>query len=271
MIENLDVKMGTEQKPAGIVVYARSGLGKTTMIGEFIKKAKKGILFQCGEDGLSDLDTSWTKDIPHYPKILGAGTTSDEMADSWKFFKEDILKFLMLKDHGFTHVGFDSFDNLINNNLDAYVVREYYKGNIKEANAWGGAKLKEMYSELALVIKAFEYLQSKKGISIFLTMHAQPTNFRDPSVPDYKKWSLSIPSREDYNLRSLIINWSSATMFGTLDVDVEGKKATGNKHILKTIEDASWEAKCRYKIPETIGFDYESFKKAIENSRKDTK
>jgi hypothetical protein len=268
MITELAVTKGTTQKPAGTVLYSRSGLGKTTMIGDYIKSSKNGILFQCGEDGLGDLDPEWTKDVPYYKEILGQGSTMDELADGWIRFKEDILKFLMVGKHEFTDVGFDNFDNLINNNLDAYVVREYYKGNVKEANAWGGAKLKEMYTEMALVIKAFEYLQSKKGVTVFLTFHAQPMNFRDPSVPDYKKWTIAIPSREDYNIRNQIINWSSVTMFGTLDVDVDNKKATSNGRVLKTLEDASWEAKCRYKIPETIDFSYNSFKKAVEASRK---
>jgi hypothetical protein len=269
MLTELTVTKGTNLKPAGIILYARSGLGKTTMLGDWVKNSSNGLLFQCGEDGLSDLDPSWTKDVPYYAEILGNGSTSDELADGWTHFKEDILKFLMVGKHDFKHVGFDNFDNLINNNLDAYVVKEYYKGNLKEANAWGGAKLKEMYSELALIIKAFEYLQNKKGISICLTFHAQPMNFRDPSIPDYKKWSIAIPTREDYNLRTQLINWSSVTMFGTLDIDVENKKASGNNRVLKTTEDASWEAKCRYKIPETIEFSYQSYQKEINKLRKD--
>lgn len=262
MIESLEVSTKVEQKPAGILLHARSGLGKTTMVGNFIKNSAKGILFQCGEDGLSDLDSKWAEGITHYSKILGDGATLDTMADGWLEFM-DILKYLMAKDHGYVNIGFDSFDNLVNNNLDAYVIREYYGGSTKDANAWGGAKLKEMYSELSKVVKAFEYLQKKKGISIFITLHSQPVNFRDPSVPDYKKWSLAIPSREDYNLRSLLINWASVAMFGTLDVEVEDKKATGSKRVLRTVENASWEAKCRYKIPETIDFTFDSFKQAI--------
>lgn len=268
MLKELTVTKGTTLKPAGGVLYSRSGLGKTTFLGDFVKASKNGIMFQCGEDSLNDLDTEWTKDIPYYGEVLGIGSTSDELANGWIHFKEEILKFLMIGEHHFTEVGFDNFDNLINNNLDAYVVREHYKNNLKEANSWGGAKLKEMYSELALIIKAFEYLQNKRGISVFLTFHAQPINFRDPSVPDYKKWSLAIPAREDYNLRSQLINWSSVTMFGTLDIDVDGKKATGNNRVLRTVEDASWEAKCRYKIPETIDFSYNAFKEAVEASRK---
>jgi len=268
MITELKITKGTTLKPAGIILYSRSGLGKTTMLGDFIKNAKNGLLFQCGEDGLSDLDPGWTKDLPYYSEILGEGSSLNELANNWIKFKEDILKFLMVGEHNLTHVGFDNFDNLINNNLDAYIVQEYYKGNIKEANAWGGQKLKEMYSEMALIVKAFEYLQAKRNMSIFLTIHAQPVNFRDPSVPDYKKWSFAIPVREDYNLRYLLINWSSVTMFGTLEVDVDGKKATGNARVLKTTEDASWEAKCRYKIPESIQFDYNTFKQAVEASKK---
>lgn len=280
MMTGLTAVKGTEIKPMGLVLYARSGLGKTTFMGNAIKAAPNGILFQCGENGLADLDPRWTKDVPHYPNILGdyfepkEGETPDSInalsaqekaIRSWHFFKDDVLKFLMVGDHKFTHVGFDNFDNLINNNLDAYVVKQYYNNNLASANSYGGSKLREMYTELSMVIKAFEYLQ-KRGITVYVSTHAQATNFKDPSNPDYKKWSLSVPAREDNNLRTLLINWSSATLFGTQEVEVEKKKATGGQHVLKTKDDASWEAKCRYSIDESIDFSFDSFKEAVTKS-----
>lgn len=270
MIESLKISTKSTQKPMGGVLYALSGLGKTTFLGDYIRDAENGLLFQCGEDGLSDLDTSWSDGIPHYEDVLGDGSTPDELADGWIQFRE-LLKFLMIGEHDLTHIAFDSFDNIINNNLDAFVVREYYGGNNKEANGWGGAKTKEMYAELALIIKAFEYLQKKRGMSVLLSMHSQAVNFRDPATPDYKKWSLAIPSREDFNLRSLIINWASVVMFGTLDVDVDNKKGSGNKRVLKTQVDASWDAKSRYVLPANLNFKYEDFKKAIVTSLKGSK
>ena len=71
MMTGLTAVKGTEIKPMGLVLYARSGLGKTTFMGNAIKAAPNGILFQCGENGLADLDPRWTKDVPHYPNILG--------------------------------------------------------------------------------------------------------------------------------------------------------------------------------------------------------
>lgn len=260
-MEELEVKKGVESGPSGNIIYARSGMGKTTFLGDYIKDADNGIFFQCGENSLRDLNPEWTKDIPNYAKILGGGATLDEMSDKWLEFKE-ILKFLIMKDHGYTDIAFDSFDNLISDNLAAYVNKTYYGGNIAKANAYGGSNLKEMYQELSWITQAFRYLQDKKGITIFLSMHAQTINFRDPSEPDYKKWSLSIPAREDYNLRSLLINWSSNTFFGTMEVDVDNKKATGGKHILKTNDGVAWEAKRRFAFPDIIDFTYAAFKKA---------
>ena len=270
-------KGDVKTKPMGVNIYARSGMGKTTFLGDYVKNAKNGILFQCGEDGLSDLNPEWTKDIPYYPNILGDyyETKDDDSkwsdlqkaSQGWIWFRDDLMKFLMVGKHEFTNVAFDNFDNLINRNLDAYVTLTYYKGNINTANSYGGSKLKEMYSELAMIVKCFEYLQ-KRGISVFVGYHAQATNFKDPANPDYKKWSLAIPAREDYNLRTLMINWSSATVFGTVDIEVEGKKASGSRHILYTKDNASYEAKCRYNIPEVIDLNYNEFKKAIINSTK---
>lgn len=272
-------KIGIVSKPMGLVLYAQSGLGKTTFLGDMIKSSKNGILFQCGENALGDLNKEWASSIPHYENVLGdyyelrAGEDDSNWSDDqkaargWEWFKDDLIKYLMLNDHGFTNIAFDSFDNLINRNLDAYVTLKHYQGNVKKANEFGGAKLKEMYSELTTIIHAFEYIQ-KRGISISLSFHAQSINFKDPANPDYKKWSLGIPAREDYNLRNLFINWSSVTLFGTKEIDVEKKKATGGKHVIKSKDDVAYEAKCRYDIPETLEFNCESFKQAVVASTK---
>lgn len=266
------VKGQITTKPMGVNIYARSGMGKTTFLGEYAKNAKSGILFQCGEDGLSDLKPEWANEVPTYPNILGdyyetAEDTSkwsdmQKASQGWIWFRDELMKFLMVGKHDFTNIAFDNFDNLINRNLDAYVTLAYYKGNINSANAYGGSKLKEMYSELAMIVKCFEYLQ-KKGISIFLGYHAQAINFRDPAGQDFKRWSIAIPAREDYGLRALLINWSSCTLFGTMDVEVENKKASGNRHILYTKESAGFESKSRYDLPEVIDFSYNSFKDAV--------
>lgn len=270
MLKSIEVVTEVSKKPAGVLLYSRSGMGKSTFLIDCIKKCENGILFQCGEDSLADLDPEFTKDTPHYADIIGDGITQEELAQGWVDFK-DIIKYLMVGEHNFKRAAFDNFDNIINNNLDQFVTKEYYNNNLKEANSWGGAKLKEMYSELALIVKGFEYIQKKRGVSIFLSSHAQPINFKDPAEQDYKKWSLAIPAREDYNLRTLLINWSSTTLFGTDEVNVENKKATDRRRVLKTIDDASWEAKCRYNIPSAIDFSYDSFSSAVTESRKKDK
>lgn len=267
-MDKIEVKKGVTPGPMGNIIYARSGMGKSTFLGDLIKNAKNGVMFQCGENSLKDLDPEWSKDIPYFPKVLGGGMDMKSMSDGWIYFKDELMKYLMTGDHGFTDIGFDSFDNLICDNLDSFVTLRDYGGNQAKANAYGGAKLKEMYSEVALIIEAFKYLQEKKNISITLTFHGQTINFKDPSEPDYKKWSLAVPAREDYNIRTQFINWSTNTFFGTTEVEVENKKATGGKHILRTKDSAAWEAKTRYRIPDTIDFTYNAFKEAITNSRK---
>lgn len=253
-------------KPAGIILHAKAGTGKSTFLIEAVNDSSNGILFQCGEDSLGDLGVA----VPHYPEVIGSGTTYQEYITGWSQFLE-ILHALVVEDHGYKTVAFDNIDNIINNNLDAFVTNKYYNDDISKANAWGGDKLKEMYSELSRVIKAFEMLQSK-GISVFVSTHSQTIKAKDPRVEEYKRWSFNVPAREDYNLRNLLLNWSSACLFGTIDVKV-GKdgKATGNKHVLMTKEDAAYDAKSRYSIPDKIEFKYAAFKEEIQKSLKGTK
>lgn len=266
MLADFKVVKTIETKPIGLILHAKGGLGKTTFGAEAVLDAKNGIMFQCGEDGLSDLTDKRIKAVPRYTDILGMGSNTKELADTWIFFKEELIRYLMIKDHGYDLLFFDNFDNLIVNNLNWYVIQNFYKSNEGDANSWGGKKLHEMDSELSLIIKAFEYLQ-KKGISIILSTHSQQVNVRDPSVEDYKRWSLNLPGKEGANLRDRLIYWSSATLFGTLDIEVDNKKATGNKRVLKTKINPAYDAKCRFNIPETIDFDYKVFKAEIDKSK----
>jgi hypothetical protein len=263
MLETIKVINTSESKPINAIVYGKGGTGKTRFLANAIKDSKNGLLIQCGEDGLSEHTD--LHDTPHYENIIGVSTDSNKLSDEWIWFKEDLIKYFMLKDHEFIRLGFDNLDNLINNNLDAYVVKTYYNGNINKANSYGGQKYREMANELSLIIKAFEYLQ-RKGIEIFISTHGQTVNFKDPSGDDYKKWSLNLPAIEGANLRDILIYWSSITMFGTMETEVEKKKASGGRMILRTNIDPAWDSKCRYhNIPSIIDFNYDAFKQAINN------
>jgi hypothetical protein len=271
MIDVFNVTTKQTDKPIGLVLYSKSGMGKTTFLSKWIK-AKGGILFQCGEDGLSDLTDKDIIDTPRFEvngkeKILGMGTTQDELINEYIYFKEEVLKSLMLLKKIPPVIGFDGFDNLIVNNLDQYVIKTVYGNNVDKANGWGGAKLVEMDAELALIIKAFEYIQSK-GTEIILSCHNQIITFKSPTEEDYSKYTLNLPARKDADLRNRLINWSSATIFGLREVEVENKKVIKDNRVLKTKEYATWDAKCRYSIPETIEFSYETFIDEVKKSKK---
>lgn len=268
MLESLNVTKTVTPKPEGIIIYAKSGLGKTTWGAEAILAAKNGVMFQCGEDGLSDLTDKRITSVPKFDKILGMGNTQKELIDGWFYFKEEVLKFLMVGKHDITTVFFDNFDNLIKVNLDTYIISEFYKNNYEKANGWGGAKVVEMDMELLRIIKAFEYLQAKRGMSIILSCHGQTVNVKESTQPDYTKWTLDLPDRKDVNMRDHLINWSSATLFGTREIEMDGKKILSDKRILKTQTYSGWDAKCRYSIPETIDFSYKAFQDALKEARK---
>jgi hypothetical protein len=248
-------------KPVGVVLHAKAGTGKTTFLVDAINDSPKGILFQCGEDSLGDLRVA----VPHYPDVIGSGSTYEEYITGWTQFL-DILTALVVEKHDFKTVAFDNIDNIINNNLDAFVVNRYYQNDVGKANAWGGDKLKEMYSEFSRVIKAFEMLQHK-GIGVYVSSHSQTIKAKDPRLDEYKRWSFNIPAREDYNIRNLLLNWSSACLFGTIDIKVDKSgKASGDNHVLMTKQDAAYDAKNRYSLPDKIDFRYSVFKDEVTKS-----
>lgn len=266
MITELKTTKTITRKPEGILIYSKSGLGKTTFLAEAILNSKNGILFQCGEDGLSDITDKRITSVNKYHEVLGMGTTQDELINGWNFFKDGILKFLMLNKDIPDVVAFDGFDNLIINNLDNKILKEDYKNNKEKANGWGGAKCVEMDEELAMIIKAFEYIQNR-GTSIYISCHSQIVTMHDPNQPDYGHWTINLPDRKDVNLRNRLINWSSATLFGTREVELDGRKIINDQKVLKTKEAAGYDAKCRYSIPETIPFEYKVFIDEVKKAR----
>jgi hypothetical protein len=271
MITEFNVVTKTEDKPIGIVIHGKGGLGKTTFGANAVLDTPKGLMIECGETALGELKDVKIAATPRFLKpdgnILGTGNNIDELAEEWIYFKEEFIKGLMLTKHGFTRLFFDNFDNMINNNLSSFVIKNYYKNDLVKANAYGGQKLREMDAELALIIKAFEYLQ-KKGIEIFISTHSQIVNFKDPAGDDYKKWAVNLPAMEGANLRERLIYWSSITAFATYDVDVSKKKVDEYKRVLKTQIHPSWDAKCRYNIPDSIDFSYDTFRSEVEKAKK---
>jgi len=256
-------------KPEGIIIYSKSGLGKTSFLVDAVNDAKNGILFQCGEDGISDLidrNTNKPVEVPHYPEVIGASGNEEQKVKDWQEFK-DILTEIINGDYKYDRVGFDNLDNIINNNLTAFILDTYYKDqtgviNTKEAFGWGGAYLKEAYGELSRIVKAFEMIQSM-GISVYVSLHGQSVKEKDPRSENYDKYSFEVPARADYNLRNLLINWSSATFFGTIDATVDKGKAKGTNRVLMTSIDVAYDAKNRYSLPDKMTFEYKSFKELL--------
>lgn len=269
----------------GVVIYSTAGAGKSTFLGDACIDAKNGMFVQIGENALADLDRGWASKIPQLSddngnsRILGVGNTTEALAKEWVYFKQDLLKSLMMQDHGIDTLALDNFDYAVNYNLDAYVLLEYYDGNASKANSYGGQKLNEMYKELVEVSHAFNYLKKRKNMDIYLSMHSQIVRAKNPLGEDYERYTFDLPARKDYDLRPVLLNNSSFTLFGNCDPKVikENKKGVGKarggreSYKLYTTLNPSYDAKNRGDFPETIEFNYSAFKAALNKANtKDT-
>lgn len=254
-------KVTTEVKEnaPGILLYSKAGLGKSTFAAQAAKDIPNSILFQCGEDSLTDLRAEDREGVPHYPDIIGGGADQDEQID--KFFEfGELLTSLIEDEHGYQCVVFDNLDNIITTNMDAFIVREYYDNKPDKANAYGGQKVEEMHQLCDQIVQKFKAIQAK-GIVVLVTFHGYVVKSKDPLTDEYDTYTIAIPSRKDINVRDLFTNWASQTLFGTRDTTVADKKAKASERVLYSEESASYVAKNRFGIPNPISFDYQTFKR----------
>lgn len=274
---DLEVNTTTElsKRGDGIIVHAEGGLGKSTFLVNAVNKSSNGLLVRCGIDGISKLGIP----VKMYNRVIGNGDVGEQGVQGWNDF-QDVLKAIYLSKKPYDMVAFDELDSLITGDLHSFITDKYYREpdgslNTVKANAYGGSWLKEAMGEVAKVRKMFIMIQ-EKGTSIYISMHSQAVTFKHPAQPEnYKRMTLDIPSRDDTNIRGLLVGWADYVLYGMLDTIMKDDKPTGDKRILKTKLNSAYDAKQRGNIlgslPETILFDYSVFKSLITSKEKEAK
>ena len=265
----IDIKKVTKEvtpNAPGIILHSRGGLGKSTFVAQMCSSKANSLLIQCGEDSLSDLKDEHKKDVPHLEDIVGGGATEKDKIQGWHDFI-DLLRQLIVEDHPYKLIAFDNLDNIINVNMDAFVIHEHYDGNVSKANSYGGQKIEELALYSNQIIEGFRMLQNK-GITVVCTIHSHVVKSKDPLTDEFDMYDISMPARKDINIREIFINWASQVMFGTYDTVVVDKKAKGGQRVLKSDVNPAYKTKNRFDLPETIEFSYEAFKRAMSKDSK---
>lgn len=258
-------KVTTEVKSEspGIIIYSLADGGKSTFIANMVRDVPNSILFQCGESSLANLKEEDKKDVPHYPDILGGGTTSEDLIANYF----DFCKLLTQLDDGecpYSLIAFDNMDNIINKNLTEYVINEYYEGDVAKAGGWGNKKVVEIVHQTNRIIEILSSLRNK-GVTIVLSFHSRVIPIEDPLGNEYSMFTFNLPANSRGSVRELFVNWGTQIMFGSMDVtsvksNNKKKRATGGDRVLMCGLHPAYEVKNKFQLPDKISFDYETFK-----------
>lgn len=226
------IKRGIERTPDKILLYGVEGVGKST----FGASARAAVFIPV-EDGIDEID------VPAFPRPK----TYEEFGQC--------LATLYKEQHEYGTVVVDTLDALEVLMTD-YVCRKNGWPDIEKPGYGKGYVALDLVWENLL--DKLDKLRVDRGIEIVLLAHAAITNFNDPAGADYQRWTVKLHKRA----AGLVKGWAKTILFAIHEqfADAESRKAVSTgKRIMHTTHSAAWDAKNRYRLPETLPLDYAAF------------
>jgi hypothetical protein len=233
---------GRKVKPPRVIVYGPRGIGKTT----FASKAPNPIIVQT-EDGADELE------VDRLPVVKSFTELMDNLA---KIYREK---------HDFRTVVLDSID------WAEKLIHEELKREMGEKDfaAYGrGAAMTVTYVER--LIKAFDALREKRGMSCILIAHSYIKRFNSPEGDSYDRYEIDLHQKS----ASICEEWADGIFFASQKIYTTttdagfGKKITrgtgSGERVMFTEERPAFTAKNRYKLPVEMPFEWSAFVKAAK-------
>lgn len=243
----LNIKKGLEKKPDLICVYGESGIGKTTFASGFPKP-----IFLCAENGMGEVDAPHVE-ITSYPVFLEA--LQDKDIEQFETIVVDSLDWL---------------ESLVYQ----WMLNKYQVDSITKVGGGYGAYVSVALSEWQKIVKLLNTLRSK-GKNIVLISHYQIKPYHDPTqVEAYDKFKLKLQDR----VSALITEWIDVLLFARFETFVKegagmkkNKAVSTGKRVAYPYSQAAFDAKTRFKMPESFEFSYEAYQEARgSNYQEDT-
>lgn len=227
---------GKDTKPASVLMYAASGLGKTT----FASQAPNAIVIPT-EDGIGALDYARFPLMKSYDEVKSA------------------IKELIEQDHNYKTVVIDTVDNLehlINKKVvDVYNAQGKRQITTSSEIPFGGGSVAAMeyWKEICA---GLEFLRTNKSMMPILLAQCAVKKFESPDLEPYDRYQLAIADRASLYIRS----WAQIVLFGNYktrlrESDSGKNKALGDgERVLYTQERPTHLAKNRHNLPYEIPF-----------------
>lgn len=239
------IRHNAAPKPPKVVVYGVPGIGKTT----FASRAPNPI-FVLAEDGLGHLD------VPSFPRATGYQDILDAIA------------VLQRGPHDFGTFVLDGLD-AVEPMLWQHVANKAGKANIEDFGYGKGLSLFAP-AEWTRLLGLLDDLRDRRGMCIVLLAHSKVSEFRDPTLAPYDRYTMRLHDRAE----SLVRGWTDNLLFAhyetrTVQSGRDEQRRIGvstGRRLLETQERPGWNAKNRYSLPETIGLDWDEFLNGVTAS-----
>lgn len=252
---------GVKATPWKVVLYGRIGIGKSSLAA-----LAPGALMLDLEGGIDRVDGTKTEQITNWSELFNRDPNKlgilQELYTTGEYegFKpktlvfdtvtglEKILEPVCIKDYQENH----------NVKKDLKALSEVPYGN--------GSQILAAY--FSLVMDVADALKNK-GINTLFVAHETTEKFQNPMGEDYDRYNIQCNKRA----REILVDRCDGVLFAMLDTHVvekdgqgfdKGKKraVTDGGRIVKTLGRADFEAKNRFKLPDTIPMNpkmYEAF------------
>jgi hypothetical protein len=239
-----NVTKGKLVTPMRVLLYGVEGVGKST----FAASAPEPI-FLGTEDGTAHLDVARLP-FPHdWAEILAA------------------VNMLRTESHQFKTLVIDTLD-WVEPVLWAHICKRDGMPNIE---AYGyGKGYSAALDEWRLLLSALERMRNEKKINVIMLAHSWIKPFKNPEGDDFDRYELKLNTKAG----GLLKEWSDAVLFANYETfakkDAKTKRIKGvstGARLIYTTRTASYDAKNRYDLPETMPLSWEDFWAGVQNQK----
>lgn len=240
-----DIKTKATLKPPRILIFGKSGAGKTTIASEF-----ESPIFICTEDGLGVIDVPHTDLLKNYDEVV------------------DVLKSLLAEDHKYKTLVIDSLDHLEPLIFEKTCKVEGFK-DINEPGYGKGYSLSLRYTRE--IIDLMNQLRDQKGMVICLLAHSVIKRFEDPTSEAYDRYEIKLNPKHGHLYLEIsdIVGFADFKTGTVVERGKTGERtravSTGER-VLYVEERPAFLAKNRYGLPPELPLKWDAIKKAIKNN-----
>lgn len=234
------IKKGDSNLPPRVLLSGPEGIGKSTWASHAPKP-----LFISSEDGLTGLN--------HVDRITPANLTE----------LHALLDAIIKDGCEFKTLVVDTADWL-ERMIYASICKRDGKSDIEDYGYGKGYVIAE--NELVGIIAKLDAIRATRRMGIIILSHVQIKRFAEPGGSEWDRYEMKGNKR----MTGILREWPDACLFAVFEVHQtkeKGKsreKTIGGDRVVRTVWSPGWDAKNRYRLPETLPLDYAAFSDAVK-------